>query len=213
MGHPNLTDERLEKFKHKISKTQFDVCVVLENVHDKHNIGAVCRSCDAVGVRTLYILDTDPRLLNNQRRAGIASSTGVVKWLDIRHFTDLEACVKDIRANYDKIVGTHLSHESASLYDINFSEKLALVFGNEHMGITEELIAHCDANYIIPQFGMVQSLNISVACAVSLYELCRQRIKEQKYELTFDESNEVHTQTLERFIQVQLSPKPSNYKD
>ncbi len=213
MTHPNLTDARLEKFTKNISKTQFDVCVVLENVHDKHNIGAVCRSCDAVGVRTIYILDTDPRLLTNKRRTGIASSTGVVKWLEIKHFTDLNDCIADIRKNYDKIIGTHLGKEAVSLYDVDFNERLALVFGNEHEGITEELVTHCDGNFIIPQFGMVQSLNISVACAVSLYELMRQRLANNRYNEAFDTSNPLHASTLEKYIQIQLNPKPLDYKD
>ena len=80
-----------------------------------------------------------------------------------------------MRKKYKKIYTTHLSTDAVSLYDINFTESVALVFGNEHAGVSEEIIAMADGNFIIPQMGIIQSLNISVACAVSIYEAMRQK--------------------------------------
>jgi tRNA (guanosine-2'-O-)-methyltransferase len=68
-----------------------------------------------------------------------------------------------------------LASDSKSLYDLNLTEKVALVFGNEHFGITEKACELADGNFIIPQVGMIKSLNISVACAISMYEAFRQR--------------------------------------
>lgn len=180
---------------------QGDLTVVLENVHDKHNIGAICRSCDAVGVRDIYILDTDVRMQTEERVVGLAASTGVAKWLNFHRFTDVESCFKALRANYTTILSTHLGNASKSLYELDMSSSLALIFGNEHIGITDEVLALSDGNFIIPQFGMVQSLNISVACAVTLFEACRQRIPLKSYEKAFDPENSDQKEMYESYIQ------------
>jgi tRNA (guanosine-2'-O-)-methyltransferase len=80
-----------------------------------------------------------------------------------------------LRKNYSLILTTHLSSESVNLYSIDFLKSTALVFGNEHDGVSEEVRLLADGNFIIPQMGIIQSLNISVACAVSLYEAFRQK--------------------------------------
>jgi len=80
-----------------------------------------------------------------------------------------------LRKHYKKIYTTHLSSDAVDLYDIDLTESVALVFGNEHAGVSNELIERCDGNFIIPQVGIIKSLNISVACAVSLYEAFRQK--------------------------------------
>jgi len=80
------------------------------------------------------------------------------------------------KKKYDKIYTTHLSKTAKSLYEIDLTEKVALVFGNEHTGVSEEICAMADGNFIIPQVGIIQSLNISVACAITIYEAFRQKI-------------------------------------
>jgi len=86
------------------------------------------------------------------------------------------------KKKFSKILTTHLSSDAVSLHDINFTESIALVFGNEHAGVTEEFRALADGNFIIPQMGIIQSLNISVACAVSIYEAMRQKMKAGHYD-------------------------------
>src|ERR1044071_3275422 len=76
---------------------------------------------------------------------------------------------------YTRILTTHLSSDARSLHDIDFTGSIALVFGNEHDGVSEEIRAMADGNFIIPQVGIIKSLNISVACAVTLYEAFRQK--------------------------------------
>ena len=87
-----------------------------------------------------------------------------------------------MRKKYKKVFGTHLAIESQSLYELDLVQPTALVFGNEHAGITENTLSRLDGNFIIPQVGMVQSLNISVACAVTLYEAFRQRHRQGLYD-------------------------------
>lgn len=167
-----MTEERIKKLKRVIGLKQPTLGLVLENIHDHHNISAVLRSCDAVGVKDVYIIS--PKDKTNQR-LGKKSSASASKWLDIHLFFDVETCYAALRERYDKIFVTHLNSEASSIYDIDFTQSVALVFGNEHDGISEEARALADGNFIIPQVGLIQSLNISVACAVSLYEAHRQR--------------------------------------
>ena len=167
-----MTNERQQKIQSVLSKRQNNLTVVLENVSDPHNISAVMRSCDAVGVQELYVLNTNIPL---HTKWGTRSSSSANKWLTIYQHTDLNECMNQLKSKYEKILTTHLSSDAVSLYDIDLTQKTALVFGNEHDGLSKELRALSDGNFIIPQVGMIRSLNISVACAVSLYEAFRQK--------------------------------------
>ena len=167
-----MTPERSERLNSVLKKRQPDLTVVLENVFDPHNISAVMRTCDAVGIQDIYILNNK---IPPHRKWGDKSSSSAAKWLTIYQFTDAAECFAALRKMYKKIYTTHLSNNAVGLYDLNLTEPVALVFGNEHSGVSEEIIAMADGNFIIPQVGIIKSLNISVACAVSLYEAFRQK--------------------------------------
>ena len=168
----NMTPERNERLTSVLNKRQMNLTVVLENVSDPHNISAVMRTCDAVGIQEIYILNS---IIPLHKKWGAKSSSSASKWLTIHQFTDVQTCFEALRKKYDKIYTTHLSSDAVDLYDMNLTEKVALVFGNEHSGVTDELIGLADGNFIIPQVGIIKSLNISVACAVSVYEAFRQK--------------------------------------
>ena len=167
-----MTPERSKRLHDVLSKRQLNLTVVLENVSDPHNISAVMRTCDAVGIQEIYILNT---IIPRHKKWGAKSSSSASKWLTIHQFTDVETCFDALRKKYNKIYTTHLSHDAVDLYDMNLTENVALIFGNEHSGVSNELIGLADGNFIIPQVGIIKSLNISVACAVSLYEAYRQK--------------------------------------
>jgi len=133
------------------------------------------------------VIYTDPRLKSRGITVGHKSSSGARQWVDVNYYEDVITCVNHVRSKYDAIYGTHLSEESVSLYDLVLTKSVALAFGNEHAGMSSELLSHLDANFTIPQHGFVQSLNISVACAVSLYEAQRQRLGKQMYDRSFGE--------------------------
>jgi tRNA (guanosine-2'-O-)-methyltransferase len=177
-----MRPERLEKFKKVVARRQPDLTVILENVHDQHNIGAVMRTCDSVGIFEIFVLQTHPELQFSNLTLGKRTSAGTRKWVDVRYFTDRQKCFQTLRKKYYHVFATHLDAEAKSLHDLDLTAPTALLFGNEHDGVTPETLALCDGNFIIPQVGMVQSLNISVACAVSLYEAYRQRNEKGMYE-------------------------------
>jgi tRNA (guanosine-2'-O-)-methyltransferase len=167
-----MTQEREERILRVLDKRQAGITAVLENVFDPHNISAVMRTCDAIGMQEIYVLNTK---IPPHKKWGAKSSSSAAQWLTIRQYTNAEECLTELRKKYDRIYTTHLSSDAVSLYDIDLTQRVALVFGNEHAGVSEEIRALSDGNFIIPQVGIIKSLNISVACAVSLYEAFRQK--------------------------------------
>lgn len=194
-----ITDERRIKIQDLVAKRQ-NMTVILENVHDPHNIGAVMRSCDAVGISEIFILYTDACYNHLHQKVGRNSSSGSQKWVDVHYFGDLDECFEVVRSRYDLVLGTHLGEDSKSLYDLDLTKSVAFMFGNEKSGITKEALQRLDGNYIIPQYGMVQSLNISVACAVSLFEASRQRAIRGMYHPEFDGNNPAHESKYDYYV-------------
>lgn len=167
-----MTPERTERLTTVLNLRQPGLTVVLENVEDPHNISAVMRTCDAVGIQDVYILNNQ---IPKHKKWGARSSSSAAKWLTIHQFTNTKECFQSLRQRFDKIYTTHLSKDATGLYELDFTQKVAVVFGNEHGGLSEETIALADGNFLIPQVGIIKSLNISVACAVSVYEAFRQK--------------------------------------
>jgi tRNA (guanosine-2'-O-)-methyltransferase len=167
-----MTPERKQRLTSVLDKRQGDITIVLENVFDPHNISAVMRTADAVGVQDIYILNTK---IPRHKKWGARSSSSAAKWLTVQQFDNAEECFSSLRKRYSTILTTHLSSDAISLHSIDFTKSIALVFGNEHSGVSDEIRALADGNFIIPQVGIIRSLNISVACAVTLYEAFRQK--------------------------------------
>jgi len=167
-----MTEQRLQKIKQVLAKRQAGLGIVTENVHDPHNIFACMRSCDAVGIQDIHIIQTE---MKKKKGWGSKSSSSANKWLSIHHYSTVENCFETLRKSYDFIYATHLSANAISLYEVDFTQRVALIFGNEKDGISDKVLQLCDNNFIIPQVGMISSLNISVACAISVYEAFRQR--------------------------------------
>jgi tRNA (guanosine-2'-O-)-methyltransferase len=177
-----MTPERINRFREVASRRQPNLTVVLENVHDPHNIGAVLRSCDAAGVMEIYVLHNDTGIKPDRLLLGKKASGSAQKWVDVHFYADTDACLRHVKAKYGTIWATHLDAEARSMYAMDFTQSAALLFGNERDGLSPEALAYADANFVIPQLGMVRSLNISVACAVTLFEAMRQRLAAGAYD-------------------------------
>ncbi|MBI5857118.1 MAG: RNA methyltransferase [Sphingobacteriales bacterium] len=173
-----MTPERKERLTSVLNKRQGDITVVMENVFDPHNISAVMRTCDAAGVQDIYILNTK---IPRHKKWGAKSSSSAAKWLTIHQFDNAEECFAELRKHYSTILTTHLSSDAVNLHQIDFTKSIALVFGNEHSGVSDEIRTLADGNFVIPQVGIIRSLNISVACAVTLYEAFRQKTNAGHY--------------------------------
>ena len=178
---PSMSPTREQKLRNVIRQSQTDLTVVLENIFDPLNVSAVLRSCDAVGIREVFVVYTKPYLDKRGLVLGKRTSGGTFKWIDVYVFEDLEECFRRVRARYGRILATHLGEESQMLYDFDLTEPTALLFGNEDEGVSAEALALCDGNFVIPMVGFAESLNISVACAVALFEARRQRAAIGRY--------------------------------
>lgn len=167
-----MTEARKQRIEEVLRKRQNDLTLILENVFDVHNISAIMRTADAVGIQELFVIfDRQPP----PGRWGYRSSGGAYKWITVHSFAHVAECIAAVRKKYGKIYTTHLESNALSLYKMDFTESMALVFGNEQKGISKTLLALSDGNFVIPQVGMIRSLNISVACAITLYEAYRQK--------------------------------------
>jgi tRNA (guanosine-2'-O-)-methyltransferase len=170
-----MNERRTAKLKNVIQQSQPDLTVVLENIYDPLNVSAVLRTCDAVGVREVFVVYTKQYLNKRGLVLGKRTSAGTYKWIDVYSFTNLEECFRRVKERYGRILATHLGEESKSLYALDLTQPTALLFGNEDDGISKEALEMCDGNFLIPQAGFAESLNISVACAITLFEARRQR--------------------------------------
>jgi tRNA (guanosine-2'-O-)-methyltransferase len=166
------SQRRLEKIRSVLALRQRDLAVVLENVHDPHNVSAILRSCDAVGVLGIELLYTREKF----PKIGRKSSSSANKWLERRKHVSVDECYRCLRAEGFTILATRVDPRTQSLYDLDLCSPTAFVFGNEHRGVSEEAALKADACFRIPMVGMIESLNVSVAAAVCLYEALRQRL-------------------------------------
>jgi tRNA (guanosine-2'-O-)-methyltransferase len=190
-----VNERRTAKLKNVIRQSQPDLTVILENIYDPLNVSAVLRSCDAVGVREIFVVYTNDYLSKRGLKLGKRTSAGTYKWIDVYSFSSLEECFKRVRERYGRILATHLGEEGKSLYALDLTLPTALLFGNEDDGLSKEALALCDGNFLIPQAGLAESLNISVACAVTLFEARRQREMQgfyaEKSKLTDDQQDQL----------------------
>jgi tRNA (guanosine-2'-O-)-methyltransferase len=151
--------------------------VVLENIHDPHNVSAIFRTCDAVGipkVSLLYYLEKFPKI-------GKKSSASARKWVETEKFSNVNECYDSLKQEGYSIYASSISVDAIDLYKLDFKSKIAVVLGNEHRGVSDEALILADKKFKIPMYGMVQSLNVSVAAAIVLYEALRQRQKKGLY--------------------------------
>lgn len=174
-----MTPERKRRIEHVLDKRQSNLTVVLENVFDPHNIAAVLRTCDAVGIVEAYAI-TDK--IPHRKAWGFRSSRSASKWVTLHYFEDRTECLNQVRQRYQRLLGASLGPQIPSMYETELTGSTALVFGNEKYGMSPEMMSACDGFFYIPQQGMIHSLNISVACAVTLYEAFRQRERAGLYD-------------------------------
>lgn len=171
------TPERSEKIERALRRRQPSLTVVLENIHDPHNVSAILRSCDAVGilkVHLVYTIEEFPNVVHT-------SSAGTHKWLEFDRHDSVRSCFDALHGEGFRILSTKIDISATSLYEQDFTQPTAFVLGNEHRGISEEAGSMADGLLYIPMMGMAESLNVSVASAVCLFEAFRQRMERGMY--------------------------------
>jgi tRNA (guanosine-2'-O-)-methyltransferase len=174
------TSRRQERVRGVLERRQPDLTLILENVHDPHNVSAILRSCDAVGVlrvHAVYSIESPPPGMFARQ-----TSASAAKWVDVVRHDSVSTCVAELRASGFQVLATALGQDSRPLFDWDLTRSVALIVGNEMRGVSDEALALADGMIEIPMAGMVQSLNVSVASAVCLYEAFRQRLVAGAYD-------------------------------
>jgi tRNA (guanosine-2'-O-)-methyltransferase len=195
-----LTQDRETKIQRLVKNRQHDLVVILENVHDPHNLGAIVRTCDAAGVIEIHVIYSEDGPNSLIQYVGKRASRGAAKWIKVLFHANAEECLKIVRQKVDRVYATHLNEESNSIYQLDLSLPTAIVFGNEKDGISAQLLSLCDGNIKIPMFGMVQSLNVSNAAAIILFETVRQRIVKGMYDKDIELSEVQYQDSMVHYI-------------
>lgn len=171
------SEKRLNKISSVINSRQFSLRVVIENIHDPHNVSAIFRTCDAAGIPKVSLIYNEEAF----PKIGKKSSASAFKWVEKEKFKSVDECYSSLRKEGFKIYASAIGEGAKNLYSLDFTQKAAIVMGNESRGVSEEAANLADEKFMIPMFGMVQSLNVSVAAAVILYEALRQRMSKGMY--------------------------------
>lgn len=171
-----MSERRRQTVDQVLSLRQPDLTVFAEHLHKPRNFSAIVRTCDAVGVNEVHAVPGEEGL-----RIHWNTSQGAEKWVGVRPHDDLESGVAWLRDRGFQIIAAHLSEEAADYRDIDYTGPTALLVGTELFGVSEAALAMADRQVMIPMKGMTQSLNVSVACAIVLYEAMRQREAAGRY--------------------------------
>lgn len=170
-----LLPERKARIDEVVAGRTRTLTVVMEAFCDPQNVNAVVRTCEAFGIQDLHVVEGVMKPYDRNRKV----SQNADKWLDVHRWKDTRTCLEHLRGLGFAVYATHLGPGSRGLSQLSFAGKAALVFGNEHRGVSDEALALADARYAIPMLGFVQSLNVSVAAAVSIAAAIERRVAER----------------------------------
>jgi len=170
-----LVPERRARVDAVVAGRTRTLTVVMEAFCDPQNVNAVLRTCEAFGVQEIHAVEGPMKPWDRNKKI----SQNADKWLDVRRWRSTGECLAHLKAEGFAIYATHLGEGSRPLGSLSFAGKVALVFGNEKRGVSDEALALAEARYAIPMRGFVQSLNVSVAAAISLATAVERREAER----------------------------------
>jgi len=165
-----MTEDRQRRFRGVLARRQPDLTVLLDKVHKPHNIAAIMRSCDATGIGTVHVVP-----LEGNFRPPRQVAQGTQKWVEVRSHEAFETAAQTLRNDGFTLYAAHLSNHAIDFRQVDYTEKAAIVFGQEKLGLESVAADDIQDHVVIPMKGMVRSLNVSVAAALILYEAERQR--------------------------------------
>ena len=172
-----MIPRRYERLKQVLNQRQPDLTVITEDVHKPHNLSAIVRTCDAVGVFAVHAVN---RHSDTPTFSQVAQ--GSEKWVKLHSHPDIATAIEHLQQNNHKIYAAHLSEVAIDYRQVDYTQPTAILLGTEKWGVTDKAANLVDGHIIIPMQGMVQSLNVSVANAVILFEAQRQRLQAGLYD-------------------------------
>jgi tRNA (guanosine-2'-O-)-methyltransferase len=201
-----MTPQRKARIQAVAARRQPDLTVFMERVHKPHNVAAVLRTCDAVGVMRAHAVPGPEGLprLNH-------TSQGAQRWVELQRHPDTRSGLTFLRDAGFKLYAAHFSSSAVDFRAPDYTRPSAIVLGTEKFGVSDEALGLIDAEIVIPMLGMSQSLNVSVATALILYEAQRQRAEAGMYQprpLTESPWRELAADWIQRDLDRRKTPLP-----
>ena len=172
-----MIPRRYERLKQVLDRRQPDLTVLTENVHKPHNLSAIIRTCDAVGVFAVHAVNRYSDTLTYSQVA-----QGSEKWVKLHSHVDIKTAIAHLQRHGCRVYAAHLSDTAIDYRQIDYTQPTAILLGTEKWGVSDEAADLVDGHIVIPMQGMVHSLNVSVANAVVLFEAQRQRLQAGLYD-------------------------------
>ncbi len=166
-----MTPERFKKLQTILQRRQLDLTVLMENVHKAHNLSAIMRTSDAVGIHTIHAVTKEQHL---QTTRDVTQGTG--KWVNIQIHPTLSEAITHLKTSKMQVLAAHISDTATDFRQIDYTQPTAILLGTELFGMSEQGLTLADQHIVIPMLGMIDSLNVSVAAAMILFEAQRQRL-------------------------------------
>lgn len=167
---PELTPRRLSRVVDVLLRRVTSVTVVMENLADPHNVSAVLRTAEGLGLDAIHVVEQPNRWEKNT-----AISMGADRWIDVVKAQGLARCLGDLSARGYQLFAADVGDGCVPVHAIDVSRPVALVFGSEHSGLSKRALSLTDARFTVPMFGFVESFNVSVSAALALYDVSSRR--------------------------------------
>ena len=172
-----MTPERFRRISAVLNRRQPDLTVVTDEVHKGRNLSAIIRTCDAVGVDSIHaVMPSEGYQVFN------GTSASADKWVEVNHHSNIREPIEHLKQQGYQLIAASLSPSAVHFRDVDYSLPTALVLGAEVKGLSDYTTANVDRQVTLPMMGMVESLNVSVACALILSEAQRQREAKGMYD-------------------------------
>lgn len=159
-----LLEVRKEKIDRVVEQRTRTFTVVLDRLEDSFNMAAVLRTCEAMGVQEVHVvINPDAPFMPNSRVA-----QGCDKWLDVKQYKSFAECREHLKSRGFALYASAIREGAQSLYSLRFDSRIAIIFGNERFGVSEDVLANVDGTFWIPMRGFSQSINISAAASACI---------------------------------------------
>ena len=172
-----MNPERFQKLARALRRRQPDLTVLMERVHKSHNLSAILRNCDAVGVLEAHAIPPEGGLEIHSH-----TSAGTAKWVRLVRHRTIQEAIKELKGRGFRVLAAHPGPDAVDFREVDFTVPTALMMGAELLGLSDEALELADLRISIPMVGMAQSFNVSVATALLLFEAFRQREAAHMYD-------------------------------
>lgn len=165
-----MTPERFQRIVSVLNKRQPDLTVITDDVHKGQNLSAIVRTCDAVGVPEIHAVYS-----RGDYRPHTGTAMGSQKWVEAKIYQCVDEPIQHLRQQGYQVLAAHFSDRAVDFREVDYCKPTALLLGAEREGVSDSSLATVNGEITVPMLGMVESFNVSVACAIILSEAQRQR--------------------------------------